>query len=225
VSSKKPSRLLVVAHPDDETLFFAGLLQSKTDWCVVCVTDGNADGLGDQRQAEFRSACKLLKVKDARILNFSDAFERRLDVDGLQQALKNIGTYKEVFTHSVIGEYGHPHHQDVCFAVHKAFLPSTPVFSIAYNTFPTKKIALNPKQYALKTKILSQIYFGEMKRLIHLLPAHAQESFCQISLAEAETLYATLRDKLPLNTKVVKAYKWLVPYVEQGGGVLQARVF
>ena len=48
-------RLLVVAHPDDETIFFAGVIQSKRDlpWHLVCLTDGNADGRGKERHLEL----------------------------------------------------------------------------------------------------------------------------------------------------------------------------
>ena len=43
-------RIIIVAHPDDETLKFSSVLN---DALVVCVTDGNSLGRGCQRKREF----------------------------------------------------------------------------------------------------------------------------------------------------------------------------
>jgi LmbE family N-acetylglucosaminyl deacetylase len=219
------SHLLVVAHPDDETLFFGGLLQSLKDWHVVCVTDGNADGLGSQRQEQFFKAIKLLRVKKSEIYNFEDKFETRLNTYELVRKLSGLGKFKKVFTHSIVGEYGHPHHQDVSFATHQAFNKISPIYSVAYNCFPELKISLTKKQFELKTKILWDIYSGETKRLINYLPAHSQESFSKISYPEIESIYFCLSQNKPLDKKLVKAYKWFVPYLESGNANLNSRPF
>lgn len=223
-SKKQCSHLLVVAHPDDETLFFAGLLQSLKDWHVVCVTDGHADGLGGQRQMEFLKACKALKVKTAEIFKLPDVFDSRLDILELTSRLKALGTFKKVFTHSIVGEYGHRHHQDVSFATHQAFAKRSPVFSLAYNCYPQLKISLTQKQFALKTRILWEIYGGETKRLINYLPAHSQENFIKLSMEEVDSIYLWLTERKPLSN-AIKAYRWLLPYLETGYANLETRPF
>src|SRR5690349_14243249 len=101
--------LVVVAHPDDEALFFSGLVMSKKAyWHIVCVTDGNADGKGESRQTQFQRSCKALGAKHSTCLNLTDQFEVRLDQNRLINALQPFHQYKKVFTHSVLGEYGHP---------------------------------------------------------------------------------------------------------------------
>lgn len=224
-SKKQCSHLLVVAHPDDEILFFGGLLQTLKDWHVICVTDGNADGFGSQRQEQFFRACKLLKVKRAEIYKFEDKFQTRLNTYELARKLAGLGKFKKIFTHSIVGEYGHRHHQDVSFATHQAFNKVSPIYSVAYNCFPELKISLTSKQFDMKTRILWDIYADETKRLINYLPAHSQENFLKVSYAEVESIYFCLSQNKPLDKKLVKAYTWLVPYLESGNANLPHRPF
>ena len=96
----KAFRLLVVAHPDDESIFFAGAIQSLRDlpWHVICVTDGNADGRGAERAQEFATATKLLGVKKAEQWTYADKFPGRLPVNEVQKkpSAKMRGTCKPV---------------------------------------------------------------------------------------------------------------------------------
>lgn len=119
----KAYRLLVVAHPDDETIFFGGLLQKEKSlpWKVICVTDGNADSRGKERAEEFLKATKLFGVKDTEHWNYPDLFTSRLPLKEITERLSTLPKPKEVYTHGPIGEYGHPHHQDVCLATYRAF--------------------------------------------------------------------------------------------------------
>jgi LmbE family N-acetylglucosaminyl deacetylase len=218
------AHLLVVAHPDDEALFFAGLLQTQKDWHVVCVTDGNADGFGAERQNQFLESCKKLKVKKAEIFKFPDIYDKNIKIENLIGRLKALEKFKKVFTHSILGEYGHRHHQDVSYAVHHAF-KGTAVFSVAYNAYPHLKINLTREQFKKKTDVLWNTYGGETKRLINFLPAHSHEGFSKVSLKEIETIYQWVTNKKPLEKKVIKNYKWLIPYLESGGAHLAARPF
>lgn len=49
--------LLIVAHPDDETMFFGptimNLIENKKSLIILCLTDGNADNLGSSRRQEL----------------------------------------------------------------------------------------------------------------------------------------------------------------------------
>jgi N-acetylglucosaminylphosphatidylinositol deacetylase len=53
--------VLVIAHPDDESMFFVPLLFSLTSntW-IICLTTGDYDGLGATRRVELETAVRLL---------------------------------------------------------------------------------------------------------------------------------------------------------------------
>jgi N-acetylglucosaminylphosphatidylinositol deacetylase len=54
--------VLVMAHPDDESMFFlptvVSLLDTGAEVWVLCLTTGNYDGLGEIRSQELRRACQ-----------------------------------------------------------------------------------------------------------------------------------------------------------------------
>lgn len=222
----KKQNLIVVAHPDDETIFFGGLVQTyrRRPWKVICVTDGNADGVGMQRRLDFLSACKKLGAKEAEMWDFPDLYDARVDVARLQQRLKQEKPV-EVFTHGILGEYGHPHHQDVCLAVHRAFSAEHKVWSVAYNCFADKIVKLPRKAYQRKCEVLSEIYFTETHRFARWLPAYNHEGYVKLSLKEVEALYAFFAhgEKPPKET--LKVYNWFTPYLEEFRTQVTARPF
>jgi LmbE family N-acetylglucosaminyl deacetylase len=205
--------LVVVAHPDDETIFFSGLLQSrkKRPWHVICVTDGNADGNGTLRHQQFATAMKFHGVKHFEMWDFPDVFERRLDVSLLVDRLRTVAP-ADVFTHGVLGEYGHPHHQDVCMAAHLAFKK---VYSVAYNIYPELRVNLTPRQFALKAKVLAQVYQSETRRFIQSLPASSSEGFAHFTRAEVQNIYDWLVLQKAPTKPIAKKLRWFLPYLEQ----------
>jgi len=212
----KSHNLIVVAHPDDETIFFGGLLQRKRqrDWTIVCLTDANADGHGRKRRNQFEKACARLGVKDAQWWGFPDIYERRLSIDEMIARLQTLPTPHEVYTHGIIGEYGHPHHQDVSYAVHHAFANHPRVYSPAYNTHPDFNVILTKKEFAKKADILAHIYGSETTRFLNLLPATAFEGFLHLDLKEVEALYDFFARKKTLRTRDLRAYKWLADFLK-----------
>ncbi|MEO0337280.1 MAG: PIG-L family deacetylase, partial [Pseudomonadota bacterium] len=185
--------LIVTAHPDDETIFFSGPIFSRprSRVHVVCATDGNADKMGEKRKQQFESAIKELGITGT-MLGFPDQYNERLDVNSL---IKQISEWspKEVFTHNVHGEYGHPHHQDVSFACHTAFAQSCDVYSTAYNCFPQVEFELSEDQWQLKFSILSQIYWEETKRFQQFLPCSWRDGYLKMAVAEVKSVYQALQ--------------------------------
>jgi hypothetical protein len=218
--SKQKYSLICVAHPDDETIFFGGLLlrRRRHPWRVVCLTDGNADGQGRKRRKQFEKAASLLGVREAFWWGYPDIYEKRLPVDEIATRLDEMakdGGLQEVFTHGIVGEYGHPHHQDVSFAVHTVFSGRVPVHSVAYNSFPDLVVNLSEKEYALKTRILTEVYGSETSRFLHLLPATWSEGFSQFDAKEVRALYDFFSTRKPLRTKDLDRHLWLADHLKK----------
>ena len=76
--------ILLIAHPDDESMFFAPTLQSLTaphlqnHLKILCLSTGNADGLGDARRKELEAAALTLGVRrreDVFVMNDESKFK------------------------------------------------------------------------------------------------------------------------------------------------------
>jgi LmbE family N-acetylglucosaminyl deacetylase len=213
--SKKKHNLVIVAHPDDESLFFAGaiLAQKKLPWHAICVTDGNADGHGQVRKHQFEKACKKLGIKKISSLNMPDRYTQRLDIKTIKVALESIETPNLVFTHGPVGEYGHPHHQDVSMAVHEFYNKKCEVIAVAHNCMPDKVFQLTTQQYKIKSEILSKIYFSETERFINFVPATPTESFAKFTLLEVQSLYQFFTENNMAALDKLKKYKWFKDYL------------
>ena len=225
--SKKKHNLIVISHPDDESIFFAGLMlsQRKKPWCVVCVTDGNADGMGHQRAEQFKKAARTLGAKRTVFFNLPDEYHSRLNQDLLKNKLAELELPHEVYTHGPIGEYGHPHHQDVSFAVHSFYYKKCQVYAAAHNCLPDKIVELSASEFSKKTKILSEIYFSETERFINFIPATSTEGFAKIKLSEVKNIFEYFAYNKKLNPNNLHKYKWFLPYFKSMNDKTKNRPF
>eukprot|EP01035_Chromulina_nebulosa_P027758 gene27758-36544_t len=82
------SILLIIAHPDDEVMFFSPLLtlsMKKVDTSIVsilCLSNGNAEGLGTIRTKELKKCCSLFNIDADRVFI--------IDHDRLQDGMNNV---------------------------------------------------------------------------------------------------------------------------------------
>ena len=111
------TKLMIVAHPDDETLWGGGHLQ-EGNWLVVCLTNQSYT----LRKNEFKSAMNMLGQKGI-ILDYPD-LQKNIDgknvknlwgnvKTGMEKDLNLVINYKQwdqIVTHNPMGEYGHIHH-------------------------------------------------------------------------------------------------------------------
>lgn len=72
--------VLVIAHPDDECMFFYPTIARATTLHIVCLSDGGYDGLGKKREEELRRAAARLGatatcVNDARLRDGPHAWD------------------------------------------------------------------------------------------------------------------------------------------------------
>ena len=91
------SALIITAHPDDECMFFlptiVSLVADGTPVHLLCLSTGDADGLGAVRRQELSHACSLLGVKDIDTMVIDDA--------GLPDGLTNRWPPEAVAVHVV----------------------------------------------------------------------------------------------------------------------------
>jgi LmbE family N-acetylglucosaminyl deacetylase len=190
------TNMVITAHPDDETLFFGGMILSRPDedWTVVCLTDGNADDRGNERMAELDEACELLGVQSVIKAGFEDTYNENLDQRKLKKFFNTLPDVDRVFTHGPLGEYGHPHHIQTAFAVHK-FFTKKEVWHPAINCFASKREILTEEQYNRKLEILAKVYDQELMRFSRFIHFPSEELYTQSSLDEVEKLAHYLLSK------------------------------
>lgn len=117
---KDIDNLMIVAHPDDETLWGGGHLMQGT-YLVVCLTNGD----NPVRKREFMNVVGVSQDKGL-ILSYPDLIDKRKGVGienrstwefeqlAIRKDIDTLLKYKKwniVVTHNPEGEYGHQHHR------------------------------------------------------------------------------------------------------------------
>jgi glycosyltransferase involved in cell wall biosynthesis len=113
------SALVIVAHPDDEILWFGGtiLLHQDLAWTAACVTYNTQTPRGK----DFLRVCGQIHARGI-LLGMEDAYNALLNEEVLENKLCQLLKKQQwhvVLTHNPSGEYGHPHHRQVCRIVKK----------------------------------------------------------------------------------------------------------
>ncbi|KAI8379505.1 putative deacetylase LmbE-like domain-containing protein [Radiomyces spectabilis] len=117
------STLIVTAHPDDECMFFGPTIaalrsHSKTRIHLLCLSTGNADGLGTQRKKELVKSCQVLGIQPAQVKSLDhpdlqDGMNQTWSSSVVAAAVKNYVVKNKidtVITFDDHGVSGHPNH-------------------------------------------------------------------------------------------------------------------
>jgi LmbE family N-acetylglucosaminyl deacetylase len=100
------TKLMIVAHPDDELIFGgAELIKYGPEYKVICLTNKS----NKIRSKEFKKVMEKLNVGSWEMLNYEDTLYPTQQFD-LKDILKSR-EWKKIVTHNPIGEYGHPQHK------------------------------------------------------------------------------------------------------------------
>ncbi|MCR8633014.1 PIG-L family deacetylase [Paenibacillus radicis (ex Xue et al. 2023)] len=103
-------KLMIVAHPDDETIFGGAQLILEKGWLIICVTNGD----NKVRCREFKKVMKKIHA-EFEIWNYKDEWDGDFDQHRLKPDLAELlarcsGSIEKVVTHNLAGEYGHTQH-------------------------------------------------------------------------------------------------------------------
>lgn len=144
---------IVVAHPDDETLFAGGLPLRFNDrsWTIICCSIPRIDPI---RAWKFQVACMILGALP-KLLPFAES-EPNLALPHLE-ALGNLAEYDTLVTHNEHGDYGHLHHAQVCEYV-SAVANGRPVVHFGYHRkgHGAEELKLTNEEFATKMVAMQQ---------------------------------------------------------------------
>jgi len=170
--------LVVVAHPDDETIWTGGtLLQNKDEWDLTIISLCRRDD--KDRAPKFRKVCKEYNAK----CFISDLEDEKLGYIATGEVIKRVKKfagkdYDMIYTHGKNGEYGHPRHVLVHKAMSKMFrkkiLRAKEIFFFDYKK--QKEIAVANKN-ADKFIKLKENYLDKKKDLIQNIYGFKKNSF------------------------------------------------
>lgn len=111
--NKKAKKLMIVAHPDDDTLWGGAHLMDG-DYFVVCITNGR----NDTRKPEFEKMLSksgnsgyILEYPD-KVAGERDDWKKVWDkIESDVERIMNCKDWELIVTHNKEGEYGHQHHR------------------------------------------------------------------------------------------------------------------
>jgi len=204
--------LIVTAHPDDETIYFGGLLLANPGADVVCITDGNFAEKGAVRQQAFHGACGRLGVRRSECWSYPDNPVWHLPVEAITARLTAFDCgYRAIYTHSPHGEYGHINHMDVSLATIRAFGDRTRI--CADRLFASELVTMDFDAFARKMAVLREYYASEIDHAWKVISLSRSEGFAEISLAEAEAIHEMCTGGEAPDLSVLRLYAHLAPFL------------
>ncbi|OGF24938.1 hypothetical protein A2303_06525 [Candidatus Falkowbacteria bacterium RIFOXYB2_FULL_47_14] len=162
--------LVIVAHPDDETIWMGGALLrfSKIKWTILSLCRAS----DSDRRPKFFRVCERYGAKGI-IADLDD--EDKLSFKNTLPVIKKIikeevgrARFDYLFTHNANGEYGHPRHKGAYQAIKEMIkdgeLSADKVFFFAYDPVGKHKVKVG-KNADTNLKLTSD-EFKEKKRIV-----------------------------------------------------------
>lgn len=168
--SHHTSTILLVAHPDDELLFFKDILEKYNNVIkVICLTNAN----NKIRSNEFIHSLKQFNILNYEMWDYEDAHSSYVSIR-LREKIKNsIKGYGKIYTHSLSGETGHPQHIALYKTIHdeinnnqKVYVPNIDIYSNNIDIdIKSLKILYNEYKYQTGAKLINILKFCNMSHI------------------------------------------------------------
>jgi len=200
---KRGRALIIVAHPDDETIWIGGtiLAHPMVEWTIYALCGKN----NPERARRFRRAAKIFNARGI-ISDLKDNDDRLSAKELSRRAEKFIirglsrKSFDHIFTHGEDGEYGNKRHQGVYMAVSNLLKnkklsaesgsafggQARNVFCFAYEMHKGGRFA-SPKKKADFELKLSKPTFNKKLKIIRDVYGFTPNSFEFKSCAKVET--------------------------------------
>ena len=119
--SKIKSVLLIIAHPDDEIMFFTPtikyLIKLGIKIKILCLSNGNYDKIGEIRTEEFKNVSKYLKLEDNELIDIPELqddikkfWNEKIVSDKISDFLNKNNDIETILTFDENGITKHPNH-------------------------------------------------------------------------------------------------------------------
>lgn len=193
IQLQQGSALIVVAHPDDETIWMGGTILKfpGIKWTIfsLCRSDDR------DRAPKFRRVCKyygargiISDLEDEGIMNARESLpeiEKRIRREVKEK------NFTHTFTHGYNGEYGHPRHKGVYKTVLNLIraekIKTERLFTFSYQMAASGNFALPEKEAGIglaltrnissKKKFIIEHMYGFSKQSFEYKSSWAKEAF------------------------------------------------
>jgi LmbE family N-acetylglucosaminyl deacetylase len=119
-------KLIIVAHPDDETIWASDLLDENTFVLVICGKNRYNYLLTQKRKEEFEQVMSVTK-SSYKICDFPDKQHRWgiIEQEIIKKIIYTISLFpllENIYTHNEYGEYGHQDHVRIHYLVKNLYV-------------------------------------------------------------------------------------------------------